>query len=42
MREYEITVDRDGRWLMIHVPEVDQITQAEDFDDIEDMARRVA
>ena len=28
MQTYEIEVYRDGRWWMIHVPEIDQLTQA--------------
>jgi predicted RNase H-like HicB family nuclease len=39
MREYEITVERDGRWWMIAIPAIDGLTQAEDFDEIEAMAR---
>lgn len=39
MREYDITVERDGRWWMIAIPEIDGLTQAEDFDEVEDMAR---
>lgn len=27
-REYEVEVTREGRWWMIHVPEIDQLTQA--------------
>jgi hypothetical protein len=39
MREYKIEVERDGRWWMIHVPEIDQLTQARRISEIEDMAR---
>jgi hypothetical protein len=39
MREYKVEVERDGRWWMIHVPEIDQITQARRINEIEDMAR---
>jgi predicted RNase H-like HicB family nuclease len=39
MPEYDIIVERDGRWWMIAVPEIDGLTQAEDFDDVEEMAR---
>ncbi|BBU23272.1 hypothetical protein [Mycobacterium xenopi] len=39
MTEYEIEVERDGRWWMIRVPEIDQLTQARRIDEIEDMAR---
>ena len=38
MREYDIMVERDGRWWMIAIPEIDGLTQAEDFDDVEEMA----
>ncbi|CDO88103.1 hypothetical protein AWC29_01860 [Mycobacterium triplex] len=39
MREYKVEVTRDGRWWMIDVPEIAQITQARRLDEIEDMAR---
>lgn len=39
MCEYKVEVERDGRWWMIHVPEIDQITQARRINEIEDMAR---
>lgn len=39
MREYKVEVERDGRWWMIRVPELDQITQARRVNEIEDMAR---
>ena len=39
MREYKIEVERDGRWWIIHVPEIEQITQARRISEIEDMAR---
>lgn len=39
MRTYDITVERDGRWWMITVPEIDQVTQARRVSEIEDMAR---
>jgi hypothetical protein len=39
MREYKIEVERDGRWWMIRVPEIDQLTQARRISEIEDMAR---
>jgi hypothetical protein len=39
MREYKVEVERDGRWWMIHVPEIAQITQARRINEIEDMAR---
>jgi hypothetical protein len=39
MREYKVEVTRDGRWWMIDVPEIGQLTQARRVDEIEDMAR---
>jgi hypothetical protein len=39
MHTYDITVERDGRWWMITVPEIDQVTQARRITEIEDMAR---
>lgn len=39
MRNYKIEVHRDGRWWMIVVPELGQITQARRISEIEDMAR---
>lgn len=39
MHEYKVEVVRDGRWWMIHVPEIDGLTQARRVDEIEDMAR---
>lgn len=39
MRTYDVTVEREGRWWMITVPEIDQITQARRVSEIEDMAR---
>lgn len=39
MHEYKVEVVRDGRWWMIHVPEIDGLTQARRIDEIEDMAR---
>jgi hypothetical protein len=39
MREYKIEVNREGRWWIINVPEIDQITQARRVSEIEDMAR---
>lgn len=28
MHTYEVEVNRDGRWYMIHIPELDGLTQA--------------
>jgi hypothetical protein len=39
MHTYDITVERDGRWWIIAVPELDQVTQARRISEIEDMAR---
>lgn len=39
MHTYDITVERDGRWWMITVAEIDQVTQARRVSEIEDMAR---
>jgi hypothetical protein len=39
MREYDIEVSRDGRWWMIHIPELDGLTQARHEGEIEEMAR---
>lgn len=38
-REYKVEVTRDGRWWMIHVPEIDGLTQARRIGEIEEMAR---
>lgn len=38
MHEYKVEVTRDGRWWMIHVPEIDGLTQARRIGEIEDMA----
>lgn len=39
MHTHKIDVHRDGRWWMVVVPELDQITQARRVAEIEDMAR---
>lgn len=41
MRVYEITVERDGRFWLIHVPEIGQHTQAANLDHAGIMARDV-
>ncbi|MCA2303176.1 hypothetical protein JF770_06355 [Mycobacterium intracellulare] len=41
MPTYNYTVTRDGRWWMIHVPEIDQLTQARHEGEIELMAREL-
>lgn len=38
MHTYKIEVERDGRWWMINVPELDQLTQARRLEEVEDMA----
>lgn len=38
-REYKIEVSRDGRWWMIHIPEIDGVTQARRLGEAEAMAR---
>lgn len=39
MKRYKVNVTRDGRWWMIDVPEIGQLTQARRVDEIDDMAR---
>ena len=39
MHTYKIQVERDGRWWMITVPEIDQVTQARRVSEVEEMAR---
>ena len=39
MRIYKVKVHRDGRWWMVAVPEIDQITQTRRLADVETMAR---
>lgn len=41
MVRYDIEVTRDGRWWMIHVPAIGQITQARNEAEIELMAREL-
>ena len=38
MHQYKVEVTRDGRWWMIHVPEIDQLTQARRIGEIQEMA----
>jgi hypothetical protein len=38
MDAYQVEVTREGRWWMIHVPEIDQLTQARRIDEIVPMA----
>lgn len=39
MYEFKIEVTRDGRWWMIHIPEIDGLTQARRLSEAETMAR---
>jgi hypothetical protein len=39
MREYKIEIERDGRWWMVHIPELDGLTQARRLGEAELMAR---
>ncbi|MDO3100495.1 hypothetical protein P5V86_14325 [Mycobacteroides abscessus subsp. abscessus] len=39
MHTYDIQVTRDGKWWMINVPAIDQLTQARHEGEIEEMAR---
>ena len=36
---YKVEVTRDGRWWMVNVPELDQLTQARRIGEVEEMAR---
>ena len=38
MHEYKVEVTREGRWWMINVPEIDQLTQARRITEIVPMA----
>ena len=37
--EYKIAIERDGRWWMVHIPELDGLTQARRLSEAELMAR---
>ena len=41
MHTYEIEVEREDRWYIIRVPEIDQLTQARHAGEIELMAREL-
>lgn len=36
---YKVEVQRDGKWWMIHVPDIDGLTQARRLSEVQDMAR---
>jgi hypothetical protein len=36
---YKVEVERDGKWWMIHVPDIDGLTQARRLSEVEEMAR---
>lgn len=36
---YKVEVQRDGKWWMIHVPDIDGLTQARRLSEVNDMAR---
>jgi len=39
MHEYKVEVEREGRWWMVHVSDIDGLTQARRISEIEEMAR---
>jgi predicted XRE-type DNA-binding protein len=39
MYEFKIEVTREGRWWMVHIPEIDGLTQARRLSEAETMAR---
>lgn len=41
MRTYDIQVTQDGKWWMVNVPEIDQLTQARNQGEVEEMAREL-
>ncbi|MBB3035963.1 hypothetical protein [Hoyosella altamirensis] len=40
-RAYEVKVTREGRWWMVRVPELDELTQARRLSEVEQMAREL-
>jgi hypothetical protein len=38
-RHYKAVVNREGRWWMVHIPEIDGLTQARRIGEAEQMAR---
>lgn len=39
MKTYEVTVNREGKWWMVSIPELDGITQARSVKEAHDMAK---
>lgn len=39
MKSYNVRAERDGRWWLVHVPELDALTQARRYTEVEEMAR---
>jgi hypothetical protein len=39
MRHYKVEITRDGRWWMVHIPEIDGLTQARRIGEAQQMAR---
>ena len=40
-KTYAVQVSRDGKWWMIHIPEIDGLTQARRIADVEQAAREL-
>ncbi|MFE3546009.1 type II toxin-antitoxin system HicB family antitoxin [Nocardia sp. NPDC059177] len=38
---YDVQITRDGRWWMVHIPELDELTQARRLSEAPAMAREV-
>jgi len=38
-RHYKVEITRDGRWWMVHIPDIDGLTQARRIGEAEQMAR---
>lgn len=39
MKRYSAVVERDGRYWMVTVPEIDRVTQARNLNEVDEMAR---